>query len=431
MSAHVCIPLKPAAVPAKTQTPVPFGVIQRKCACGGSGSSGGECEGCKEKKLQRSATGSVPETAPPIVHDVLRSPGRPLDAKTQTFFEPRFSHDFSKVRIHADSHANESAKSVNALAYTVGSQIVFGAGLYQPGAAPGRRLLAHELAHVVQQSNMALVSSPALSIGPADSPAEREADRIADATLSGGQARTGTSPLSLQRDIDESNPVDPTKQNAPGAQTGQAAPGGEASGYRELTEQEKAAIIGGIVGQAASTPDGNSLGPSDPAHQGCLGKNFFFARGPDTNTTTTAQGSSVVTATLGQPPTDAAACSCGCGLFRQFIRGFARLGSPTAPKLSPFTIGSCRPNRITLSENNFTEEFVNCVTGGVPIGPGCSRRQNDFPGFGGALSEGTFVQVHFVLRYQMWDQCRGQSLGIADHVLDISGSRSPRRITFT
>jgi hypothetical protein len=94
--------------------------------------------------------------APPIVHDVLRSTGQPLDAATRAFMEPRFGHDFSKVRdfsrirIHAGTDAAESAEAMGALAYTAGRDVVFGAGRYQPATGEGRWLLAHELAHVVQ-----------------------------------------------------------------------------------------------------------------------------------------------------------------------------------------------------------------------------------------------------------------------------------------
>jgi hypothetical protein len=90
--------------------------------------------------------------APPIVHDVLNAPGQPLDAATRAFFEPRFGHDFSHVRVHAGGRAAQSARDVNARAYTVGGHIVFGAGLFSPESRDGRRLLAHELAHVVQQA---------------------------------------------------------------------------------------------------------------------------------------------------------------------------------------------------------------------------------------------------------------------------------------
>ncbi|MDR4480904.1 MAG: DUF4157 domain-containing protein [Nitrospira sp.] len=94
------------------------------------------------------AAGSV--VAPPIVHEVLASSGRPLDVSTRGFFEARFGHDFGHVRIHSDAQASESARRVNALAYTVGRDIVFGAGQFDPHTQPGRKLLAHELTHVVQ-----------------------------------------------------------------------------------------------------------------------------------------------------------------------------------------------------------------------------------------------------------------------------------------
>jgi hypothetical protein len=84
---------------------------------------------------------------PPIVHEVLRSPGQPLDAATRAFFEPRFGADFSNVRVHDDARAADSANRVNAHAYAVGNHIVFAPDCFAPGAAAGRHLIAHELAH--------------------------------------------------------------------------------------------------------------------------------------------------------------------------------------------------------------------------------------------------------------------------------------------
>src|SRR5271165_6780790 len=75
-----------------------------------------------------------------------------MDASTRAYFEPRFGHDFSRVRVHVGAAAERSALDVNAQAYTVGDDIVFGAGRFAPGTLEGRRLLAHELTHVVQQS---------------------------------------------------------------------------------------------------------------------------------------------------------------------------------------------------------------------------------------------------------------------------------------
>ena len=106
-----------------------------------------------EPVLQRQASGAATvDAVPPVVHDVLQAPGQPLDANTRTFMETRFGHDFGQVRVHTDARAAESAQAVSAVAYTMGRNIVFGAGRFTPGTHEGRRLLAHELTHVVQQS---------------------------------------------------------------------------------------------------------------------------------------------------------------------------------------------------------------------------------------------------------------------------------------
>ncbi len=189
--------------PTTAAAPVRSGLtIQRKCSCGGSAGLTGKCDDCEKKKLAAGAlqkkltvnepgdvyeqeadrvaegvmrmpapVGAVSQSsapfisraatgggggaeAPGIVHDVLRSSGQPLDASTRAFMEPRFGHDFSGVRVHTDARAAESARAVNALAYTVGSNVVFGEGQYAPGSGSGQRLLAHELTHVVQQGGV-------------------------------------------------------------------------------------------------------------------------------------------------------------------------------------------------------------------------------------------------------------------------------------
>ncbi|MUV57941.1 DUF4157 domain-containing protein [Halogeometricum sp. CBA1124] len=98
--------------------------------------------------------------APSVVGDVLRSPGRPLDAGLRTAMERRFGHDFGDVRLHTDSRAASSARHLDARAYTVGQDIVFGDGEYRPGAAAGRRLVAHELVHTVQQQGAPDAAQP-------------------------------------------------------------------------------------------------------------------------------------------------------------------------------------------------------------------------------------------------------------------------------
>jgi Domain of unknown function (DUF4157) len=100
---------------------------------------------------RRGLAGNAGE-APAIVHDVLRSPGRPLERETRTSLEPVLGMDLSSVRVHTDAAAAASADAVDALAYTVGSDVVFAAGTYAPAAPAGRHLLAHELAHVAQSA---------------------------------------------------------------------------------------------------------------------------------------------------------------------------------------------------------------------------------------------------------------------------------------
>jgi hypothetical protein len=127
----------------------------------------------EEVSLQRTpalADSSGSAVAPPIVHEVLNSPGQPLDTAIRAYFEPRFGFDFSRVRVHSDSKAARSAEKLGAAAYACGDEIVFAVGRYAPGGTSGGRVLAHELAHVVQQadgSGAAVIRRvPANSSGP-------------------------------------------------------------------------------------------------------------------------------------------------------------------------------------------------------------------------------------------------------------------------
>src|SRR5215207_2323228 len=117
-----------------------------RCSCGGVAGPDGECAGCRTRRLRRQApTASVEQT--------IGASGRPLDAATRGFFEPRLGSDLSHVRVHSGDRAAESAASLDARAFALGSEIVFGAGEYAPGTPAGRQLLAHELAHVVQEGD--------------------------------------------------------------------------------------------------------------------------------------------------------------------------------------------------------------------------------------------------------------------------------------
>ncbi len=135
----------PRTVPAMAWTAAPRKLLQRKCAQ--------DLEVETWSLAQRASAGLRRSVeVPPIVDEVLRSSGQGLDRETRTFMEARLGHDFSRVRVHTDARSAESARAVNAHAYTVGQEVVFGAGRYAPRVAEGQKLLAHELVHVVQQS---------------------------------------------------------------------------------------------------------------------------------------------------------------------------------------------------------------------------------------------------------------------------------------
>jgi len=185
------------------------GVLQRKCDCGTHTIAGGECDSCQKEKasgnLQRTATNTEPVNGvPPLVHEVVSSSGQPLDAGTRSFMESRFDHDFSHVRVHTDAKAAESARAVKARAYTVGHNLVFGAGQYSASTSRGQRLLAHELTHVVQQSGVIAGVQPNC-ITDSHHPTEREADQAAQAVLDGQrpQIASKASGTMLQREKDD------------------------------------------------------------------------------------------------------------------------------------------------------------------------------------------------------------------------------------
>jgi hypothetical protein len=171
-----------------------------------------------------------PSSAPPIRgqavadHDPHREPavpaetgryldrsqgtGSPLSDGTRRYFETRFAADFRAVRVHDDDAAGQASRSIGALAFTRGSDIVFGAGQYAPGTAAGRHLLAHELTHVVQQAGNAELNRHELSVGPADNATEREADRVADQVIAGGVAQPTRAPhpVGVARKTDAGGP---------------------------------------------------------------------------------------------------------------------------------------------------------------------------------------------------------------------------------
>ena len=226
--------------PTKVATNVVGGMLQRSCACGRHTNSSGECADCGKarksvlhrSRFNRGFANDSGNEVPPIVHDVLRSSGQPLDASARAYMESRFGHDFSRVRVHTDVKAAESVRAVNALAYTVGRDVVFGAGRYAPAALEGQRLLAHELTHVVQQSGAGDLTPGAIEIGASGTVLEREADATAERiTSESPKVQVNPSATAPSAMLQRACPTPPTGLGAtPGAEpcdrTGEAAVAG-------------------------------------------------------------------------------------------------------------------------------------------------------------------------------------------------------------
>jgi hypothetical protein len=171
------------AATASTQTATkaapsaPGRTLQRRCACGAHTLGGRTCEECGDKRLQRKLTNRNETSAiAPLVYEAGATAGQPLEGGTRAFMESRFGRDFSEVRVHMSDAAAHAAR---ARAYTVGHNIVFGLNQYAPTATDGRRLLIHELVHVVQQGNGSTGTSQSSSHRDPDA-AEREANRVTD-----------------------------------------------------------------------------------------------------------------------------------------------------------------------------------------------------------------------------------------------------------
>ncbi|WP_329433047.1 DUF4157 domain-containing protein [Streptomyces sp. NBC_01280] len=150
-------------------------VLQR---CGDGRCPTGACDNEDEAVMRRQGSGAGPRVAPPIVHEVLRAPGEALDSATLTSMSSRFGHDFSRVRVHTGPRAAQSAAAVAARAYTVGSHVVFNSQGYRPDTSDGRRLLAHELTHVVQQPASDGLPACGLRVGDSRSRAEADAEAV-------------------------------------------------------------------------------------------------------------------------------------------------------------------------------------------------------------------------------------------------------------
>ncbi len=197
-----------------------------------------------------------------IVHDTRRftgsgekwSGGNPASTGSQPLSSRLGAgHDFSKVRIHADSHAAESARAIGARAYTIGNHVYFGAGEYRPHTPDGRRLIAHELTHVVQQRGRHASGGPV--VGPEDSPAEREASAVGDRIFRGDAAPPivrSVPATTIQRQPVNDEPATPPtqQQNVPWSPT---TPGAF-SIFVESDKAKPASCVGDASSGVAQSP---------------------------------------------------------------------------------------------------------------------------------------------------------------------------------
>ena len=221
-------------------------------------------------KLQRTGTNTtLVNGVPPIVQEALRSPGQPLASPTRAFMEPRFGHDFSQVRVHTDARAAESAQAIRALAYTTGHHIVFRHGQYSPDTTAGKRLLAHELAHVVQQSSGRVVGAGAIR-DPGDTfeqAAEHVANQVMEQTKSTAQTQQSAcaaapSPASIQRQAESDTRSD--EEEGKIVETDDQELFQEAEGGEEKELEETGPSIQTMRHRALGTAIQRQVGPSIP-----------------------------------------------------------------------------------------------------------------------------------------------------------------------
>ncbi len=166
--------------------PGPTRRLQRACACAGKG----DCDSCKKKKPQRRAESNADMAWPTAGLTAFERGGEALAPRWRERLEPLFGTGFDAVRVHDDATSHAAARSLNAHAFTVGQHVHFGAGRMNPHSRDGLHLLAHELAHTVQQRGAApLPATDSIDIDGNDAPLERAADAHADAVVDGRATR--------------------------------------------------------------------------------------------------------------------------------------------------------------------------------------------------------------------------------------------------
>lgn len=361
--------------------------------------AGSECEECRGAHgMDASDDAQASRTGVREVRDAreLRArlgPGESLEQTTRGRMESAFGVSFADVRIHRGARAAAIANELDSHAFAFGNHVAFAHGAYQPGTPGGDALIAHELAHVLQQRDAA--DEGAVQVENdygSDQALERDAGNAASGALMAIWARAQGAAATFGRIV-------PTMR----------------SGLR-------------LQRCATTTPDGVDVGPTDRSKTFCLKAGTFNQTfGVQSNTATAAVGVQRMTFEgESSGDRDGAACDCSCGLYRHWIRGFWRWGSATSTK--NHNVSSCG-NNLNMSETDYKEEYTSCIGDNDPSA--CKFAYGDAPGWSSGLANGTYVQLRYDFLHQVWDRCQGRSVATSTKTLNISGNTAPRSITWT
>ncbi len=313
-----------------------------------------------------------------MVREVTQSAGQPLDVATRGFMEQRFGHDFSQVRIHNSGKAKESANAVNAKAYTVGQNIVFGSGHYAPGTRTGNRLLSHELTHVLQQcarGDLSMIQRvPNKSSQSMDEAAIPLATQKPDETfaakfkrLRAGCIKDGSIVVNTSIDKNDSD---------------------MATGKLEVTYEGEGRT------KHASDRSQKSLFPSGKIQRNENKK----------------------------------ICFCDCIHYRQYIRGLGWTGLEHGSANRP--ILEFRSYNIMLPlDGQWHEELMPKHYKG--INQDCNREFKDTPGWTENAKENVPIMLRYNLYLQIWDACQQRELWHNVRTLTVGGSMPPRSILWS
>ncbi len=196
---------QPGQAPLARGAPLDPAAVLRLQRASGNASVAALVEG-RRSTLQRSESAGEDEERSPVLDVVGRGGGRPLEPELRSDMEQRLGQDFGEVRVHADGQAGESAGSVGAHAYTVGSEVVFQPSSWAPETPDGRRMLAHELTHVVQQRSGPVDGTPTgggVSVSHPSDRFEQEATRVSEQVVPGPAPVAAGTAAGVQRQAED------------------------------------------------------------------------------------------------------------------------------------------------------------------------------------------------------------------------------------